>query len=214
MPVTLGRNGTSDPSQPYYGGGIGFVLTARDPFCGIDLDHCVELITGGVAPWAHAAPAVPRQLRRNQPQRSRCPYPHTWQSRPGSRATSAALSRLYDRHRYVTMTGWHIAGSSRTIQARQAELIALHHHVFPPSTPATAPPVTLSTQTDDAVFETASRRYGSRFLALWAGTALPGRPVAHSEADFELAAARERVPQIAPRSTGSFGNPGSCVTSG
>jgi putative DNA primase/helicase len=32
--------------------GIGFVLSADDPYAGVDLDHCRDPATGTVAPWA------------------------------------------------------------------------------------------------------------------------------------------------------------------
>jgi hypothetical protein len=32
--------------------GVGFVFTESDPFCGVDLDACVDPKTGGVASWA------------------------------------------------------------------------------------------------------------------------------------------------------------------
>jgi putative DNA primase/helicase len=35
-----------------YGGGIGFVLSSADPFCGIDLDKCRNPESGDIAPWA------------------------------------------------------------------------------------------------------------------------------------------------------------------
>jgi putative DNA primase/helicase len=33
-------------------GGIGFVFSSADPFCGIDLDKCRNPETGEIAPWA------------------------------------------------------------------------------------------------------------------------------------------------------------------
>src|SRR5262245_25523307 len=40
--------------QPdYYGGGVGFVFTARDPYVGIDFDHVIDA-TGHLAPHAQA----------------------------------------------------------------------------------------------------------------------------------------------------------------
>jgi putative DNA primase/helicase len=32
--------------------GIGFVFTESDPFCGVDLDACVDPKTGEIASWA------------------------------------------------------------------------------------------------------------------------------------------------------------------
>jgi putative DNA primase/helicase len=186
LPVAL-EEWQTDASQPYHGGGIGFVLTAHDPFCGIDLDHCVDPITGGVAPWAQ------RVLRHLDSYAELSPsgtgiHIFVRGSLDRLQGNKRGPVELYDRQRYLTMTGWHVTNTPRTIETRQAELTGFHRYVFPPSTPTrgTAPPVTPSTQTDDAVFETASRRYGSRFLALWAGAALPGKPRTHSEEDFEL----------------------------
>src|SRR5262249_48032656 len=32
--------------------GIGYVMSADDPFVGVDLDHCRDVVTGEVAAWA------------------------------------------------------------------------------------------------------------------------------------------------------------------
>jgi len=32
--------------------GIGFVFAEEDPFCGIDLDKCRDLVSGNIEPWA------------------------------------------------------------------------------------------------------------------------------------------------------------------
>src|SRR5262249_42899778 len=39
-------------ATPYLGSGIGYVTTPDDPYVGIDLDNCVDAITGAIAPWA------------------------------------------------------------------------------------------------------------------------------------------------------------------
>src|SRR5262245_28691956 len=51
LPVAL-EEWEGETTGAYRGGGIGFVFTHDDPYCGIDLDACVDPETGKVAPWA------------------------------------------------------------------------------------------------------------------------------------------------------------------
>ena len=46
--------GTYDEAKNSPLDGIGFVLTPDDPYTFIDLDNCIDLDTGEVAPWADA----------------------------------------------------------------------------------------------------------------------------------------------------------------
>jgi primase-polymerase (primpol)-like protein len=93
---------------------------------------------------------------------------------------------LYDRDRYFTVTGNHLPGLPRELEARTPELERLHARLFP-AAPAPRPwPTRRWARLDDAaLLERAERsRDGARFAALYRGDSSGYR--SQSEADLAL----------------------------
>jgi hypothetical protein len=112
--------------------GIGFVLTDGDPYAMADLDHCLDS-AGEVKAWAGK---IVEQLRS---------YTEITPSGEGLRVIVKAILpqggrkrgmgtgggvELYDRVRYMTMTGNRLNGTPDTIEERQTEMAELHACLF------------------------------------------------------------------------------------
>jgi primase-polymerase (primpol)-like protein len=106
---------------------IGYVFSADDPFTGIDLDKC--RVTGKFASWASDIIKSLDSYTELSPSgtglhiivRAQLTGPH--HRKEGV--------ELYDRGRYFTMTGHHVAGTPTTIEARQSEVDALIARIWP-----------------------------------------------------------------------------------
>jgi putative DNA primase/helicase len=170
--------------------GIGFVLTAADPYVAIDLDGCRDPDTGEIQPWAQAIIDHFRSYTEISPSAAGIRILLNGQLPPGGRKKGAI--EVYDRARYVTLTGAHITDTPATIEARQAELDAWHRHVFgEPTTrgePTSKGHDPASSLSDDAILQKAlGARNGDKLARLWGGD-LDGYP-SHSEADLALCSA-------------------------
>ncbi|MBX6763932.1 MAG: DUF3987 domain-containing protein [Rubrobacteraceae bacterium] len=167
--------------------GIGFVFTAADPFCGVDLDGCVDPKTLSVEPWAMQIVEELDSYTEISPSgrglhvivRARLPE--------GGRNRKGRVE-MYDRGRFFTVTGRHLRGTSHLIEERQEQISTLHARLFPPrkepsSRGKTGPESFLS---DAEILRRAfsARRSGERFSRLWAGDR-SGYP-SDSEADLAL----------------------------
>jgi putative DNA primase/helicase len=156
--------------------GPGFVISPDDPYVGIDLDHCI-LSSGGLVPWSARAIALLNSYTEITPSgeglrvwiQGRLPG----NGRKKSFADGGAIE-VYDRARYLTVTGRHWPGSPAIIAARQAELDTLLAECFPDalmlprSSPAApAAPLDLS---DQELLDRAHRAAnGLKFGRLWRG---------------------------------------------
>ncbi len=117
--------------------GIGFILTHDDPFFVIDLDHCVDLSTGEIEPWAQEI--VNRFHTYTETSVSGSGLHligHGVVPKGGCRKGSI---EVYHHSRFVVMTGSTLPGHE-TIQDCQQALTAWHNEVFPPEPPRPAPP--------------------------------------------------------------------------
>ena len=174
--------------QRFHCVGVGFVFGVADPYVGVDLDHCVTPETGEISQlaahiidglqsytaWSQSGQGVHIIVRAKLP--------------PGRR--QGAFGGLYEKGRFFALTGHLYPGTPGTIEARQAELDALHTALFPPvqgmsTRPLVMPPAVALTDADllDKMF---TARNGADIRRLWEGD-ISGYPSA-SEADLALCA--------------------------
>jgi hypothetical protein len=170
-------------------GGIGFVFTSEDDLCGVDLDGCLNADTGEIEPWARIIIEELDSYTEISPSGTgvhvlvRATLPEG-RNRKGRFET-------YDRDRYFTVTGKHLAGTPQTIEGRQEELRAVVGRVFgEESTNGHAKPVAATELVDNGLSDSEviqkalAASNGARFSRLWNGdTSGYG---SHSEADLAL----------------------------
>ncbi len=117
--------------------GIGLALQKALHLVAVDLDHCVNPLTGEIEPWALD---IIGKL---------CSYSEYSPSATGVRilahgeipsALKTSTVEMYDYQRYVTLTGHHLPGTPKTINERPDELLVLYRR-YRPSERASAIPV-------------------------------------------------------------------------
>lgn len=162
--------------------GVGFVLTADDPFVGVDLDHCID-DAGQITPEAQAIVNELSSYTEVTPS-GRGLRMFVRGSLPAGRRKKGDVE-VYDSARFLTVTGHDLAGTPTTVEERSTELLAIHHRVFgeaeapPPTPPQERDPA------DDRELLARALRRDRTFARLWLGD-ISGYP-SHSEADLALA---------------------------
>jgi len=157
----------------YRGGGVGFVFSADDPYCGVDLDHCRNPDTGTLEPWAQAHVDALASYTEVTPSSTGVHVLVQGALPPRGRKKGAV--EVYSYARFFTMTGWHVASTPPTIEARQSELTAFHTAIFgaPHRTHQQGPsqlPVSTPLLEDTVLLDKAcAARNGAKVSALLAG---------------------------------------------
>lgn len=136
--------------------GLGFVVTADDPYCGIDLDHCRDKATGAIDAWAMTIVTALDSYTEVTPSGEGLRVwimtgewivdldRHTKSMADRLGAKADAKIEIYDRKRYFTVTGNHLPSTPTTINERGAALAALCDELWLPqpvsasTAPATA----------------------------------------------------------------------------
>jgi hypothetical protein len=170
-------------------GGIGFVFTPEDDLCGVDLDKCLDPDTGEIEGWAQAIIEELDSYTEISPSGNGV-HILVRATLPEGRNRKGRFE-AYDRSRYFTVTGKHLAGTPETIEGRQEELRAVVRRVFGEDSPnAHTKSVAVPEQPDnglsddEVVRKALSASNGARFSRLWKGdTSGHG---SHSEADLAL----------------------------
>ncbi len=107
--------------------GIGFVLSKDDPFCGIDVDHCIDR-NGRIQPWAQAIIDDIKSYSEISPSGTGVRIFVKASLPPGGRKKGNI--ECYQDGRYLTVTGHHIKGTPTTIEDRQSEISSFHTEIF------------------------------------------------------------------------------------
>jgi hypothetical protein len=169
--------------------GIGFVFTPEDDLCGVDLDKCLDPETGEIEGWAQEVIEELDSYTEISPSGTGV-HILVRGVLPAGRNRKGHFE-AYDRGRYFTVTGKHLAGTPLTIEDRQEELRGVVRRVFGEEStnghakPVAAPEPVASHLSDDEVIERApAASNGETFSRLWVGdTSGYG---SHSEADLAL----------------------------
>lgn len=172
--------------------GVGFAVTEADQIAGVDLDNAVDPDTGELAPWAADIVAELRTYAEVSPSGEGVRL-FALGSLEGLDGRKRGNVEMYDRGRYLTVTGAHLEGTPDTLEDRATELASVHaEHIAPPPAPEAKPGrngeprhagVTL---TDSEVLEAAYRsENGARIRALYDGDT-GAHKNDHSAADLAL----------------------------
>src|SRR5215204_5125587 len=171
-------------------GGIGFVFTAKDDLCGIDLDGCLDPQTREIEDWAQEIIGELDSYAEISPSGTGVHVLVRGALPPGR--NRKGRFEAYDRGRYFTVTDRHLAGTPKTIEARQEQLERVVKRVFG-SSPAESEnghstngsaPKPNSLTDDELLRKASSASNGERFARLWSGDT--GGYGSHSEADLAL----------------------------
>jgi hypothetical protein len=169
--------------------GIGFVFTPEDDLCGVDLDKCLDPESGEIEGWAQEVIEELDSYTEISPSGTGV-HILVRGVLPAGRNRKGHFE-AYDRGRYFTVTGTHLAGTPLTIEDRQEELRGVVRRVFGEEStnghakPVAAPEPVASHLSDDEVIERAlAASNAETFSCLWVGdTSGYG---SHSEADLAL----------------------------
>lgn len=154
--------------------GVGFVLHAGNPFCGLDLDDCVDAVTGEVAAWAMAWVARFDSYTEYSVSSTGL-HIIMCATLPGNKGIGTGFGDgggLYNDKRLFFCTGNHLAGTPTTVEDRQAVVDAYLAECVPQRTAKAANGSTTSASnlTDEEVLQLARRaKNGVKFTQLWAG---------------------------------------------
>lgn len=163
--------------------GIGFVFADDDPYCGVDLDDCIDSSTRVIKPWAQAFIDLLGTYGEISPSNQGVKL-LVEGNKPGPRCKTAYEDgevEMYDHDRFFTITGNHLTGTPRTIQPGQTAIEEIYTNVFGPPAPKKPIPPPPSMEeldrppapslSDDQVLEVAkrSRKNGDKIASLLSG---------------------------------------------
>jgi P4 family phage/plasmid primase-like protien len=173
--------------------GIGYVFSADDRFCGIDLDGCID-DSGSIVSAAQQIIDDLNSYTEISPSGRGVKVIVAGRKPEGSRCRSKAIAgfketEVYDRDRFFTLTGRLVSDTPAEVEDRQAALDALCMRLWPkqpvPQLNGTVASGGFTGDDEELIERAGEAKNGDRFKKLWAGdTSLHGDD--HSGADQAL----------------------------
>src|SRR5215203_2418690 len=108
--------------------GLGFVFTKDDPFCGVDLDRCLDPKTGEIETWAREIIEELNSYTEVSPSGIGV-HIIVRATMPEGRNRKGRFE-AYSQRRYFTISGRHLEGTPRRIESRQEQLERVVQRVF------------------------------------------------------------------------------------
>jgi hypothetical protein len=161
------------------------VFAAADPFCGVDLDDCVDPATGQLKPWGQEIVTRLASYTEVSPSGNGVKV-FLRAKKPGPRCRKPYADgevEIYDVNRFFTVTGRRLPESPTDVEDCQIELEAVYRQVFGEDddnhagalSPVIPKPSgnghAVAQLADDDIIRLASkqRRTGDKFSDLWSG---------------------------------------------
>jgi hypothetical protein len=157
--------------------GIGFVFSADDPFCGIDLDDGRDRDTGEILPWAASLIQEMNSYTEVSPSgtgakifvRATLP-PKAKHCKP----FKGGKIEVYDSLRYFAVTGHSLSSAPATVEPRQGEVDEFYRVVFaeaetPPDPFEVTATGTIPDDDTSLIQKAMSAKNGEKFSRLWNG---------------------------------------------
>lgn len=174
--------------------GIGFMLSAADPYTMIDLDDARDPATGAIAAWARPIlSAFGNTYTEVSPSGTGLKILLKGK-KPGPRCRRGTIDHIeiYDTVRFTALTGHRLDGTPREISNCQEQLTALYHQLFPNEPDQDQPRLispppgglTPNNLSDQDIIRRACES-SLNFASLWNGDT--SKYPSASEADFALA---------------------------
>lgn len=174
--------------------GVGSALIRENGLVMLDLDHCIDPVSGKADLWAHkivvrlnsytalspSRTGLRILIRADHPQGRRCKTSKL----PWEHSHPEAGIEIYGGERYTTLTGHLYRLSLNQIRDRQKELDALYDELFPTKASETKGESKKTHLSDQEIIESAMRKFGEDFEKLLRG------PTTHisddSKADWDF----------------------------
>ena len=150
--------------------GAGFVLTPETSIVGVDLDKCRDLDTGDVDAWAKAIVSDLNSYTEISPSGTGLRIFTRGKIPPGGRKKGSI--EVYDRERFLTVTGNKLADAPAGLEERTTELAAFHLATFGPPEPETVTPVNrapVPIEDADLIARMLASSAGDTLQKLWEG---------------------------------------------